>query len=246
MADLKISAMDEAASLLESAVVPLVQGGANYKATLATLRAALVGTTEPRWRALAATEWTALPPAANTLEGAAAAADTGRPIRWRQDGTDHYGLIVAVDPGVSWTVAGEPLDTGVNVTAVAIGLPELIVVDRLFVSGAYDTDAGGLWDEIGEPRHWRHGLARLVQYTVRHVADDTTANPAVNVEIDAALVDAAESGDGLTVTEAGAASGATLDPVSVEFGAPYDVRVTARGTDHDAAGLFVELLFVLL
>lgn len=248
-----IETLDQA-TLADTDKVFVSQGSVARMTALSELADYVVGaTTSPLWTAVSATKYTATPASTSSVTFS----DTtdlavGKPVRYTYNGTTYYGIISAIASNASITISGAPLDVGHDITALAVGAPSQLVVMDLMVEGTYaDNTEDILSGTANRYIRWRKSAARLVAISATHKTADTGASqPKLNVEVDSYLVSTQDSNAGLQLSTAGAwvdgsAVAISVSNYSVSFNSTLDLRVTAAGTNGNAANLSVCLVFVL-
>jgi hypothetical protein len=174
----------------------------------------------------------------------------GYPLKYTYNSTTYYGLCVGVS-STEIAVAGAPMSSSHNLTALYVGPPERTVKLTCVATGAY---GGSVADITSLPnKFWQQADAYLVTWTMKHLTDDTGADqPYVNVEIDGNVVSANGDGTGVDKGAQASTSWATNSFVDiktanykVEFGDQVNLTVTVAGSNGDAANLSVNMLFVM-
>jgi hypothetical protein len=174
----------------------------------------------------------------------------GYPLKYTYNSTTYYGLCVGVS-STEIAVAGAPLSSSHNLTALYVGPPERVVTVRLALDGDYD---GGVADVTPLPQvRWQQADAYLVDFEAIHGTDDTGAtNAYVNVEIGGSVV--STEGDGssadMGVLMATSWVSSPLGSIKVanykvERGDAINPTVTAAGTNGDGDDLTFNCIFVL-
>ena len=231
------------------------QSGIEKYTTLTALADYIAGeTTDPEWTTISGTKYTATPASTSTVTFS----DTsdlaiGKPVRYTYGGTTYYGIITAVAANALMTVAGASLNVGEDLTALEIGTSGQVVVMDLKVAGVY---ADNVEDVLAgtENRYvrWRKSPAYLVAISATHKTADTgAAQPKLNVKVAGNLVSTEDSNAGLQLSTAGAWVNGSAVAISttnydVAFNDALELRVTAAGTNGNAANLSACLVFVLV
>jgi hypothetical protein len=144
------------------------------------------------------------------------------------------------------------LDVGNDITELSVGAPSQLVIMDLTVAGAYaDNTEDILQGTANRYIRWKKSTAYLVGLSATHKTADTGASqPKLNVKVDGNLVSTQDSNAGLQLSTAGAwvdgsAVAISTSNYAVSWNSSLDLRVTAAGTNGDAANLSVALIFVL-
>jgi hypothetical protein len=176
----------------------------------------------------------------------------GVPLKYAWGGTTYYGLCIDVS-ATRIAIAGAPLHGLNSLTALAYGAVERVVQLTLYKSGDYDAGVADI--TCGPQLTWSLGAARLVAFDVRHETNDTGANnPYTNVKVGVNVVSAmgnsagADKGVNPTSATAWFANSAVAIKTSayaVVRGDAIVPRTTVAGSNGDAIGLNVNLVFVL-
>lgn len=221
---------------------------------LAALAAAM-GVVTPaaaRWSAVSSSKYTASAPASTSTVTFSDTADLamGLPVRIEQSGAYSYGRITGITTDTLLTIAGEPLTAATPITALEIGLPELLVAMPLpLVDGTYGdgTTTGLIAEDTPARVRWMHGPARIIDFELVHVTDDTTANPKLNLRVGGTNLSTADSTNGLQVSTTWQNNGVAIDTANnaVALADTIDLAVTVAGTAGDAADLTAVLYAVL-
>ena len=242
------------ATLADTDKIVVSQSGIPAMTSLSELADYIQGeTTNPQWTTISATKYTAAPASTSTVTFS----DTtdlavGRPVRYTYNGTTYYGIITAVATNALMTIAGAPLNISNDLTNIDIGSPGQVEVVDLKVAGTY---ADNVEDVLAgtENRYvrWRKSAAYLVAISATHKTADTgAAQPKLNAKVAGNLVSTQDSNAGLQLSTAGTwVNGSAVDisaaNYAVAFNDALELRVTAAGTNGNAANLSAALVFVL-
>ena len=242
------------AALADTDKMFVSQGGTAKMTALSELADYVIdATTEPQWTTVSATKYTVTPASTSTVTFSDTSDLTvGRPVRYTYNGTTYYGIITALSNNALMTVAGAPLDVGNDLTDLAIGTPGQVVIMDLLVPGTYaDNTEDILAGTANQHIRWRKSAACLVAFSATHKTADTgAAQPKLNVKVDGNLVSTQDSNAGLQLTTSGAwvdgsAVAISTSNYAVSWNSAMELRVTAAGTNGNAANLSVCLVFVL-
>lgn len=242
------------ATLADTDKLLVSQGGTEKYTTLTALADYIAGeNTDPEWTTISGTKYTATPASTSTVTFS----DTsdlavGKPVRYTYGGTTYYGIITAVAANSLMTIAGAPLDVGQALTALQIGTSGQVVIMDLKVAGTY---ADNVEDVLAgtENRYvrWRKSAAYLVAISATHKTADTgAAQPKLNVKVTGNLISTEDSNAGLQLSTSGTWVNGSAVAIStanyaVAFNSALEIRVTAAGTNGNAANLSVALVFVV-
>jgi len=248
-----IETLDQA-TLFDTDKVFVSQGSIARMTSMSELADYIAGaTTSPSWTTVSATKYTPTPASTSSVTFS----DTtdlavGKPVRYTYSGTTYYGIISSIASNASITISGAPLDVAHDITALEFGDTSQIVVMDLTVAGVYaDNTEDILQGTANRYIRWRKSLAHLVAFSATHKTADTGASqPKLNVKVDGSLVSTQDSNAGLQLSTSGAwvdnsAVAISVGNYNVSFNSTLDLRVTAAGTNLDAANLSVSLIFVL-
>lgn len=250
-----LTALDAAAALQPADLLYITQGGTAKKVDLDTVAAyaAEVALDLP-WRTIAGAKYTATPASTSTLT----MSDTsdlavGLPVKYVYGGVTYYGIVTALSANALMTIAGATFDTGQALTALYVGVPEMVVQLDLFIEQIWDDAVQDILAEVGEQYFkWQRGAACLVAFSVaQHWPDSGATEPYVNVKINGSLVSTDASNKGVqcsavagTWVESSAVTISTSN-YDIARGEAVELRCTQQGTTGDAEGLTVSLVFVL-
>ncbi len=248
-----IETLDQA-TLADTDKVFVSQGSIARMTALSELADYVVGaTTSPLWTSVSATKYTPTPASTSSVTfNDTTDLAVGKPVRYTYNGTTYYGIVSSIASNASITISGAPLDVGHDITDMAVGAPSQLVIMDLTVPGVYaDNTEDILQGTANRYIRWKKSLAHLVGFSATHKTADTGASqPKLNVKVDGNLVSTQDSNAGLQLSTAGAwvdgsAVAIAVGNYSVSFNSSLDLRVTAAGTNLDAANLSVSLIFVL-
>lgn len=242
------------ATLADADKLFVSQGGVAKNTTLSALADYIAGeNTDPLWTTISATKYTTTPASTSSVTFS----DTsdlavGRPVRYTYGGTTYYGIITAVAANSLMSIAGAPLDVGQALTALEIGTSGQVVIMDIKVAGTY---ADNVEDILAgtENRYirWRKSAAYLVAMSATHKTADTgAAQPKLNVKVAGSLVSTQDSTAGLQLSTAGvwvdgSAVAISTSNYDVAWNDAIELRVTAAGTNGNAANLSACLVFVV-
>ena len=178
----------------------------------------------------------------------------GVPIRYSDSGGPFYAQVTAIDPNVSITIRGAPFDTGDDVTALAVGLPEMIAWVILDVPGNYadaaDTDLNDGND--GKKFFWEGSRAYCVGFDMLHsLADTGAAQPRANLRLgaNATSVSNTSSSNGPLLSTAQTVVSTVVDIgtgfYEIDRGEKITCTCDGLGTNDDAEGLEMHAVFVM-
>ena len=243
------------ATLADTDKIFISQSGVAKRTALSALADYVVAaSTEPLWTTISATKYTTTPASTSTVTFS----DTsnlavGKPVRYTYGGTTYYGIITAVANNALMTIAGAPLDVGQSLTNLEIGTPGQVVIMDLLVPGTYaDNTEDILAGTANQHIRWRKSAAYLVAFSATHKTADTgAAQPKLNVKVDGNLISTQDSNAGLQLSTSGAWVDSSAVAIStgnyaVSFNSALELRVTAAGTNGNAANLSTSLVFVLV
>jgi len=249
-----LAALDAAATPADADLFYVTQSGTEKKLTLSSLTAHVVeqARTLP-WTEVDAAKYTATPASTSTIT----MSDTsdfavGVPVKYAYGGTTYYGVVTAVSSNTLLTIAGAALDTGVALTALSVGIPEMMHVEEIVVTSQFGDTAQDILAEV-EERYlkWQRADAYLVAFSgTLHWIDSGAAQPKINVKIEGSLVGTQDSNKGITLS---AVAGTWVDSSAVAIsaanysivrGEDIEIRCTEAGTTGDAESLSVSLVFV--
>ncbi len=248
-----IETLDQA-TLADTDKVFVSQGSVARMTALSELADYVAGaTTSPLWTSVSATKYTPTPASTSSVTFTDTTdIEVGKPVRYTYNGTTYYGIVSSIASNASITISGAPLDVGHDITALAVGAPSQLVIMDLTVPGIYaDNTEDILAGTANRYIRWKKSLAHLVGFSATHKTADTGASqPKLNVKVDGNLVSTQDSNAGLQLSTAGAwvdgsVVAISVSNYSVSFNSALDLRVTAAGTNLDAANLSVSLIFVL-
>ncbi len=248
-----IETLDQA-TLADTDKIFVSQGSIARRTALSELASYVAGaTTSPLWTAVSAAKYTPTPASTSSVTFSDTTdLQVGKPVRYTYNGTTYYGIVSSIASNASITISGAPLDVGHDITALAVGAPSQLVVMDLTVPGVYaDNTEDILQGTANRYIRWKKSLAHLVGFSATHKTADTGASqPKLNVKVDGNLVSTQDSNAGLQLSTAGAwvdgsAVAISVPNYSVSWNSALDLRVTAAGTNLDAANLSVSLIFVL-
>ncbi len=248
-----IETLDQA-TLADTDKVFVSQGSVARMTALSELADYVVGaTTSPLWTTVSPANYTPTPASTSSVTFSdTTELSVGKPVRYAYNGTTYYGIVSSIASNASITISGAPLDVGHDITALAVGAPSQLVVMDLTVAGVYaDNTEDILAGTANSYIRWKKSTARLVGFSATHKTADTgAAQPKLNVKVDGSLVSTQDSNAGLQLSTAGAwvdgsVVAISIPNYSVSWNSSLDLRITAAGTNGNAANLSVALIFVL-
>lgn len=206
-----------------------------------------------RWLAVATSKYTAAPASSSTITMSNTSdMYVGAPLRYSDSGGPWYAVVTAVTSNTSITIAGAPLDTGDDITALHVGTPEMVIKENINESTKLYGAATG---DIGYGDQWDHGSAFIVSFSGWHEGEDATAQPKVNLEVGGAAVSTNDTNNGIQLGSAATASNlnrVTNSAVAVNTtnyaisrGDRLQGTCTVAGTAGDAEYLHLTVLAVL-
>jgi len=248
-----IETLDQA-SLADTDKIFVSQGSIAKCTALSELADYIAGeSTDPLWTTVSATKYTTTPASTSSITfNDTTDIAVGDPVRYAYNGSTYYGIVSSLASNASITISGAPLDVGHAITDFAVGAPSQLVIMDLTVAGVYaDNTEDILQGTANRYIRWKKSLAHLVGFSAAHKTADTGASqPKLNVKVDGNLISTEDSNAGLQLSTAGAWVDGSVVAIStsnysVSFNSSLDLRITAAGTNGDAANLSVCLIFVL-
>jgi len=251
MPNVKISELPSITTVADANMLPVVESTTTKKATAKQVR--LFTRANQRWMPIDTTKYTANPPAIDTIT----CSDTtdfaiGLPLKYAYGGSTYYGMVVAINAGVSITVAGAPLVPGTPLTALYVGTPEMVFSDRFYIPGLYGAVAQDIFTGIAlQSAKWAGREARCVRIQAVHRVIDSGANqPKINFKIGVVLVSTNDANSGIQLGAAWTwVNNPNVAVSTANYVATYDanlnVRCTVAGSNGDASDLTVVVTFVL-
>ena len=173
----------------------------------------------------------------------------GLPVRYTYGGTAYHGVIAALSSNAYIDVSGPPLNTGSDLTELAVGTAEMVSQANFFVSGMYGATAQDMLLAIMKTYFlWRGPQAALVAFSATHQTVDSGTQPKVNVKINGSYVSNNDSNNGIQLSTAGTWVHTTLavNPSAyiISYGQAMEVACTVVGGSANASNLTVECIFV--
>lgn len=248
------AALNSVASLSDSDTLYCVQGGTARKVSVGTVvaYAATAAMTLP-WRTIAGSKYTSTPTSTSTI----AMTDTsdlkiGVPVKYTYLGTTYYGIVTSIASNASITIAGAPLSITNALSALCVGIPEMVEQVDFTITTPYDNAAQDLLAAVEERYFkWQKAKAYLVSFSAtNHWPDSGAIQPYVNVKIAGNLVSTDASTHGVQVSAVAgtwtdnSAVGISSANYEIERGDALDIRCTVAGTTGDAECLTVSCVFV--
>ncbi|MEN6550216.1 MAG: hypothetical protein ABFE07_29580 [Armatimonadia bacterium] len=203
------------------------------------------------WQTISTSSYTATPASTSRITmSSTAGLKAGLALRYSYNGGTYYGIITALSANSYIDLAGAPLDTGQNLTALAFGSTAKVIQVDFFVADTYADGADDtlLASDMNTAFSWMGPKAYLVAFKVKHKTDDSGTQPKVNVMVNGQAVGTEDSGNGPTVSTSWVyGSAVALDATKYDINKDEAVEVAckAAGGTGDAADLTVECLFVL-
>lgn len=201
------------------------------------------------WSVIEAAKYTATPASTSRIT----MTDTsdmavGLPLKYTYNGTTYWGRVDAISVNSYIDIRGAALNTGQDLTELAVGSPSRLVMLDLFVSGTYGDGADNalLANDMNTYLQWNGPAACLVGLWATQKTVDAGAEPEVLLRIngtDVAASNIALSTGGVWVAlGAVAVSTAAYD---VQTGESIEVACKVAGGTGDASDLTMAALFVL-
>jgi len=210
----------------------------------------------PRWRVIHQDAYTESAPASTstiTFDGGATAIGinktgtfyfkVGFPVRFVQSGTTYYAICTAITASLL-TIAGAPLIAATPITELAVGTPEMVREEVLFVNSRntsgvqlnYATGATCL-SFIGlQYRRWTGPKAYCVSYRATH---KSATSPIVTLLINGV----AASTSGITISATAGAwttvGAVVMDPIAYDINMGEDIEIYASSV---AGSYFLSLV----
>jgi len=198
------------------------------------------------------TNFTARPPSTSTItmtSDRTSVIKKGMGLKYTWNGTTYYGIVSAITSNLL-TVAGAPLSTSYDVTALYWCPPERVIQVDFFVSGKFADAAntGLLASDMNTAFDWN--LAKAYCVCIRHKVktDDSGANqPRVTISIAGAVVGTDNSNAGQAVAETWTSTVVGINTTNYDINPDEAIEVVtdANGSNDDAENLTVSAVFVL-
>lgn len=185
-----------------------------------------------------------------TLADLSAIMSAGDPLKYFVGETYFYGRVMNVT-SKRIAIQGAPLNSLKPLNGLYVGLPELAVVLRHVIPGAYDGAVRDLLIPVGlQSCRWLQAPGYLVYFECRNVTtSDTGTKPKINVKVGGNLISVNNANLGVQMVNASYQSNS---PVAINVAnykitdeVDYDIRCTAAGGVGDADDLVVHSVFVL-
>jgi len=230
----------------------VMQGGSYKNITAHNLRKDMASNS--RWRPLLTSEYTATPATTSTVTVVSGTSNfkQGSPVRYKYGGTTYYGICTAITSSLL-TIAGATLDTGTDLTELAVGQPDLVVIKRVYVAAVYNGAVQNILENTTEEvLLWQHGKAYAVRYSGAQGTNDTGTESFVNLQIAASAVGTENTNNGIQMSSSGgsfvhsSAVAINTSQYEIDFGDSIEFRVTdVTGSNNDAAKATFQAVFVL-
>jgi hypothetical protein len=258
--DTYTAALDAVTAPADTDTLYCLQGATAKKLALLDLaNYAVANAFELPWREVSTSKFTTTPYSTSVLTFLGTTSDfkAGLPVKWSVGGLTYYGIVTAVSPGASITIAGASLGVAA-LSTLYVGSPDMVTQKEFLVDTAYGNTAQDLFSAVTYERHrWDKSAAYLVQFSATHgVIDTGAAQPKLNVRVGAVngsggdLVSTEDMNKGLQLS----ATAGTWTPSSavaintsnyrIARGEEIDLRCTVAGTNGDADMLSVTCVFV--
>lgn len=206
-----------------------------------------------RWTEINSARYTATPATTSSITMRdTAGLQAGLPLRYSLvggNGAFLYGIITAVVPNTSISIAGAALSA--DIASLFVGLPDQVDQINFFVASTYAdaNDSNLLENDMSTFVRWENAPAFIVAFSVRQTVDDSNAQPNVTVMVAGLEASTENTNEGPTV-----ASGAWVDNGAVAINlnnyrlinnTELELQVTlGGGAAGDAENLTVEAVFV--
>ena len=161
------------------------------------------GAAAGEWRPVAASAYTATPASTSRITMSDTSdLSVGQAIRYTYDGVTYYGVVAAISADAYIDVAGAPLDTGHDLTALEYAGPaHVIQIEFQIVKASFGATATDLLNTIMKTAfRWRLGVAYLVGFSGKLKTADGTTNPKINVTVDGDSVSTNDTNNGIQPT----------------------------------------------
>lgn len=198
---------------------------------------------ESRWTAIGASKYTATPASTSQITMSDTSdCSAGRAIRYKYNGSTYYGRIKTVTTDTSIDIQGAPLDTGHDLTELAIGAQCMSSQSSYCVSTAYGdgTTATLLFTDMKTKEKWLLPKAHLVYFEAMHETVATVTQPKINVLVNAQRVSTNDSNNGVQLSTSGAFVGNSDVAINTSYydinpGEALELEVTAAGDSTASA-----------
>ncbi|MCK5127537.1 MAG: LamG domain-containing protein [candidate division Zixibacteria bacterium] len=176
----------------------------------------------------------------------------GKGVRYTDGSGTFYAIVTAITEDTTLTIAGAPLDTGDDLTALAVCDASRVTQVDLFISSTYGdgTDTDLLASDMNSYFKWQGGKAYLVTFSGIHKTVDTGTEPKINIQINNANVSTNDTNAGIqlgataTWVDNSAVAISTTN-YDINRGEELEINCSAAGGTGDAADLTTSLIFVL-
>jgi len=198
------------------------------------------------------TNFTARPPSTSTItmtSDRTSVIKKGMGLKYTWNGTTYYGIVSAITSNLL-TVAGAPLSTSYDVTALYWCPPERVIQVDFFVSGKFADAANTalLNSDVNTAFEWNLGKAYCVLIRHKVKTDDSGANqPRVTISIAGAVVGTDNTNAGQAVAETWTSTVVGINTANYDINPDEAIEVVtdANGSNDDAENLTVSAVFVL-
>ncbi len=211
-----------------------------------------------RWDEIASSKYTQLTPSVGTIT----MSDTsdmrvGLPVKYTISASDFYGIVKTVTTNTSIVVAGDGLGSGVTVTNLFVGLPEMVVNMTFMLTGNFNISdtTTALATIMKTYAEWRLDTAFLVTfYAIQESPDTGSVESTVNILIAGSAVSTENTNDGpfLSATAATWVQNSNQEINNANYGISFDDALeieitndTGGDTNGDAEDLTIDLIFVM-
>lgn len=198
------------------------------------------------------TNFTARPPSTSTITMTADMTGTikvGMGLKYTWNGNTYYGYVSAIASNLL-TIAGAPVSTSYDVTALYWCRPERVIQVDFFVSGKFADAANTalLNSDVNTAFEWNLGKAYCVLIRHKVKTDDSGANqPRVTISIAGAVVGTDNTNAGQAVAETWTSTVVGINPSNYDINPDEAIEVVtdANGSNDNAENLTVSAIFVL-
>lgn len=205
----------------------------------------------PRWTTIATSKYTVTPASTSSIT----MSDTsdmavGLPVKYTYNSVTYYGIVKSITTNTSISIAGAPLNTGYDLTALYIGAPEMVVPGEAFVSGAFADAAATtlLATDMKSKLIYKGAKGRVVHFAAECASADTGASdPNVNLTVAGNALSTSNSNEGIAVSDTINATEVDINTSNyvINFGDRIEVTTDAAGSSDDAEDLTIHFVIVL-
>lgn len=246
----KISDLGAGSALADANLFLSVQSGTTYKSTIEDVRK-FTWDNSSKWYLIDTDYYTATP-ASTTRITCSTTTDftTGLPVKYTYGGTTYYGIITAVSASAYIDIAGATLDTGVALTALHVGTPDLVVQKSFMIRGDYNS-VGDILSNDEQYFRWDASTAYLVWFSATVNTSDTTDEAKINVKVNDQFVSSNDSNNGIQLSGTDGtwadnpAVSITIANYDILFGETVKPWCTVVGGTADGTDLSMSCVFVL-